>query len=363
MSQSHHKSGLALILAIVLCACGQPPSQTAGGGDWPVQAVVAPAREQPLNETLALVADLQAKESIEIRSELDARVTEINFAEGDAVEAGAVLARLDAGKLSAEVAEARARYELARQDYERGKTLVARKTISQQQFDQYRAALEAARAGLRLTGERRDDAVIVAPFRGLTGERHVSPGQYVDRGQLLSTLVQIDPLEVAFNVPERYVAQLAVGQKIEVKTAAFPEQSFRGDVYFIAPALDPRSRTVLVKAYVGNADGRLKPGMYASLELTFRVRPAALVIPENAVTYRGDATSVVVMNAEDRAEFRPVKLGARLSGVVEILDGVKPGERVIVEGHQKLAPGTRILVSPDSERYGIASKPAGADAG
>ena len=344
---------LLLVAVATGAGCGKPPAETGPGGDFAVRAVVALVKQESLEETLALVGNLAAKESIDIRSEIEAKITHIGFIEGQPVEIGQVLFRIDDAKLQAQVAEAKARFELANNDYERGKTLLAKKTISQQQFDQFRSTLDANRASLRLANERMDEAVILAPFVGEMGERVVSLGQFVDVGQLLSSLVQVDPLEVEFNVPERYLGQLGVGQTIAIRTVAY-EGNFAGRVFFVSPQLDERSRTVLVKAYVDNVDGRLKPGMFANLDLVFRARDDAIVIPEQAISYQGDQASVVVMNTESRAEFRPVAVGLRLSGVAEILSGLEVGEYIVVEGFQKMGPGSQILISPRSERYGVA---------
>lgn len=352
-----------LFALAALAACGKPATPAGPPGIAPVQAVVAQAHRQPLEEKISLIGNLAPKESVELRSEIEGRVLALEFDEGERVEAGKVLVRLDAGKLEAEVAEAEARHELARQDFERGRTLLERGTISVQQFDQFRATLDATRATLRLAQERLADAVVRAPFAGQVGERLVSPGQYVSRGELLSTLTQTDPLEVELHVPERYLGQVAAGQRIDVGTAAYPGERFAGTVYFLAPRLDERSRTLLVKAYIDNADGRLKPGMFASLELIFRARENVVVVPEAALSYRGDEVTVVVLDAEGRAEPRLVEVGVRLAGLAEIVSGVAAGEHVVVEGAQKLAPGTPVSIAPESRRYGVLRAGAERDAG
>lgn len=349
----------SLLLAAMLAGCGKPPAP--GGGpppDMAVQAVVGLAERRPIEEKLSLVGNFGPKDAIEVRSEIEARITEIGFSEGLVVQPGHVLARLDADKLEAEVAEARARAALAAQDFERGKTLVARKTISTQQFDQYRSTLDETQASLRLAEERLADAVLVAPFTGVIGARLVSVGQYLDRGQMLTTLVRIDPLTVEFNVPERYVSQVAPAQTIAITTAAWPGETFTGTVYFLSPVLDAASRTLQVKAYVENPDQRLRPGMFANLDLVFRVSDEAIVVPESALSFRTDKASLVVMNDEGRAEMREVKVGMRLAGQAEITEGLAAGEKVVVEGSQKLAPGMRITIAPESSRYGVTPPPA-----
>ncbi len=344
---------IGILLIGTVASCGRPDAQNGPQGEFPIRAVIAVANQAPLEETIFLVGNLAAKESVDIRSEVAAKLTEIGFREGDAVEANQLLFRLDDDKLQAQVAKAKAQFELAEHDFKRGRDLLVRKTISHQKFDQLQFTLDATRAELRLTRERMSDAVITAPFAGRIGERQVSLGQFVDIGQRLASLVQTNPLEVEFNVPERHLGQIVEAQRIETESVAYPDETFIGKVSFIAPRLDEQSRTVLVKAVVDNSNGRLKPGMFTRLELAFRARDNAIVIPEQAISYRGDQASIVIMNDSDRAEFRPVEVGLRLSGVAEILSGLIVGERIVVEGFQKMVPGSLISISPRSARYGV----------
>jgi membrane fusion protein (multidrug efflux system) len=346
-------AGLCIYITIFMVSCGKPPASGGPKGGFPVQAVVAPVIEGPIEETLFLVGNLSAREFIDIRSEVDAQITYIGFMEGAEVETDQVLFRLDDIKLQAQVQEAQARFDRAREENERGKVLVDRESISQQQFDQFRFEFAAAEAALRLARELMDDAIVRAPFDGRMDQRDVSLGQFVNTGQLLSSLVQTDPLEVEFNVPERYLGQLHEGQNIRISSVAWPDEHFLGEVYFVSPRLDERNRTITMKAIIDNADGRLKPGMFANLELVFEARPKALIIPEQAISYRGEQASVVVMGGDGLAEYRNIGVGLRISGAAEITSGLSAGEIVVVEGYQKIGPGTPILISPKSTQYGV----------
>ena len=346
-------SPLVIAGLLVLAACSDPPPQQGNAQSFPIRAVVAKVIQGPIEESLFLVGSLTAKEFIDIRSEIEAEVTYVGFQEGAVVEKGTVLFRLDDNKLQAQVAEAKARRQLAKLDFERGKILLVKKTISQQQFDQFRFELDAAEASLRLSQVRMNDAIIVASFSGRMDERQVSLGQFVNIGELLSSLVQTNPIEVEFNVPERYMAQVSIGQIIKIKSVAYLGEDFYGDVMFISPQLDERNRTVLMKADIDNEDGRLKPGMFANLELIFNAREDAIVIPEQAISYQGDQASIVVVDADGKAEFRNIEVGLRQSGVAEILSGLSADEIIVVEGLQKISPGRQIMISPKSEKYGV----------
>jgi membrane fusion protein (multidrug efflux system) len=329
--------------------------------DFPVQAVVAPVIRGGLEESLRLVGSLRAGEQVEIVSEIDSQIAALKFKEGERVKKGQVIIVLDDAKLKASLDEAKARLELATAELKRGQELLEKKTITEQEADRLLFQQRSADAAVRMTQEQFDDAVISAPFDGVLAEHDLSPGQIVSRGQKLVWLVQTSPLEVEFNVPERYVSQVAKQQKVQIESVAFPGRKFEGSVDYISPRLDEATRTALVKARLQNEDGLLKPGMYGTLNLIFRLRENVLTIPEAALSYQGDHVSVVVMNPVGKAEFRQVTTGLRLQEKAEITGGLEEGERVVVEGYQKMGPGTTVLIAPESERYGITPPPPPAD--
>lgn len=343
----------AVTVSLTLGGCGKPQAAGGPGGAFPVNAVVAPVEEQALEEKIFLVGSLEAKEEVDLVSEIDATVVNILFEEGERVNEDDLLIELDARKLRASAAQMKARYNLAQTNLQRAAKLLDNNTISQQDYDTAAAEYDATKASLDLALEQVDDALIKAPFDGVVTERLISLGQFMTRGQRLASLVKTDPIEVAFNIPERYIGQLRLEQNIEITVEAFPGERFAGEVTFISPRVDRQSRTVLMKARMDNKDGRLKPGMFGNLELIFRVREAALVIPEAAISFNRDQASVVVMDPEGKAAFRMVTVGARLSGQAEITEGLEQGERVVVEGFQKMRPGSLINISEESRRYGI----------
>lgn len=321
-----------------------------------VLSVVAPVTTQPVGDVLDLVGDLQARDAVDLVSETDARLEEIGFEEGAAVAKGQLLFRFDDARLQAQLAQARAGHRLAEANLKRGEELRKSGTIPQQDFDQAEAAFRSAEATLALTVEDAADARIVAPFDGVITRRSVSVGQFVGRGQSLAALVQMDPLEIMFHVPERFIARLAPGQNVEFRNATGVDPR-EAEIVYLAPRLDAATRTLEVKARAANPDGTLRPGMFGRVRLTANVAPQACVIPAAALTLSAEGSRVVVMNAEGRAEFRPVTPGRRIDGMVEVTKGLVAGERVVVEGHQKLGPGVGILISPKSAAYGIEPEP------
>jgi membrane fusion protein (multidrug efflux system) len=313
-----------------------------------MQVVAVEAVRQSVDETLALVGSFAANEQVEIKAESDGFVEAIRFTEGQEVAKGASLVTLDETKLQASLEEAEAALKLSRQTFERSEELLRVRLISQQEYDQAASRLSVDQATVALRRRQLKEARVSAPFEGVVGARQVSPGQLVTRATTLTWLVDLDPLKVEFNVPERFLSQVQVGQAIDVTVAAWPGRKFTGKVFFVAPFVEADTRTVLMKAEVPNSERLLKPGMFASLELTLQVRDNAIVVPEAALSQilDGDRALVMVVAPDETVAMRPVRIGMRLPGRVEILEGLQGDEKVIVEGHQKIGPGMKVRLAP-----------------
>lgn len=341
-----------LVLAAALWTAGCKPKSGAGrpagggGGMPPVQVVAVDARLQPVTETLSLVGTITPNEMVEIKSETDGIVQEINFKEGERVEQGRLLVKLDDTKLAAAVAQADANLKLSEANHERAKQLSKENLISQQEYDQVASSHAVNQASVDLQRRQLKDARIHAPFAGIVGSRQISPGQVITRNTILTWLVDLDTVKVEVNLPERFLRQIAIGQRLEFSVAAYPGEKFSGELYFISPQVFENTRTALVKARIPNAGAKLRGGMFASMELTLQVRDAAIVIPEPAIMSNGDNFSVFVVDAQGNAQVRPVEVGIRLAGKAEVVKGLSAGERVIVEGVQKLRPGGPVKLAP-----------------
>ncbi len=332
-----------------LAGCGK--KKDAGPKGPPVVQVVAvEAKRQPVAETLSLVGSVAAKEMVDIKSETDGVVQEIRFTEGQHIEKGQLLVQLDESKLAATLAEAEANFKLSRANYERSQQLLKDKLISQQEFDQAAAVFNVNQASLDLKRRELKDTRIHAPFAGVIGARFVSPGQVISKNTTLSYLIDFDPVVVEFNVPERFLSQAQVDQVVEVGVAAYPGRKFKGKVYFVSSFVDTATRTALVKAYIANPDAELKPGMFANLDLTLTIRENSVVIPEVAISQllEGGRANVFVVGNGEKAVPALVKLGVRLAGRVEVIDGLKGGEKVIVAGGQLLHPGMKVEIAENT---------------
>ncbi len=340
---------LAFVVFVFLTGCrkedaGVESTDQARPGT-PVVAVSV--GREPVTESLSLVGTLEANELVEIKAETLGIVEEIAFEEGQDVAKGDVLIRLDRRKLQSAFEESSANLRLSQSEMLRDKQLFGEELISQQEFDQSAARVETLSAVVELRKRELRDAQILAPYSGVVGSRNVSPGQVITRDQTLTWLVDLDPVKVRFNVPERFLQVAKKGLAVSIEVAAFPNRSFEGSVYFVAPFVDPNTRNIEVKALVPNPERHLVPGMFANLELTLTIREQALVIPEMALfrTLEDDMAMVYVVDSESAAEMRTIAIGERMAGRVEVLSGLEFGDRVIIEGTQKIGPGAPVVVS------------------
>ena len=350
-------SSLIVVFAFAGTACKPKPAGLpvpAGSAVRPpTQVVVAEAKRELVTEKLALVGSFAADEQVEIKAEIEGVVQEINFEEGQPVEAGRLLFKLDESKFFLAINEAESNFKLAQSNHVRAAQLLKEKLIPQAEFDQAAALFEVSRVTLELRNRHLKDARIHAPFAGVMGARNISRGQVIAKNTALVTLVKLDPVRVELPVPERYLGQLKLGQVVEVSVAAYPGYKFSGAIFFIGPQVDANTRTAVVKARLPNEKLELRPGMLARVELLLASRENAVVIPETAIgqTFGANQAAVFVVDANQTVQLRKVRLGVRLPDTVEVLNGVEAGEKVIIEGLQKIAPGFKVKVaSPSDEK-------------
>jgi membrane fusion protein (multidrug efflux system) len=308
---------------------------------------VAQAFTKTMSDDITAVGSLLSDESVQIAAETAGRVSEIRFTEGDNVPARAVLITLDDSLITAQLADAEARLTLAKANYDRAASLRKSGTASQTTLDTAKSELAIAQAAFALIKTQQEKLAIVAPFPGVMGFRTISPGAYVTAGTPLANIEKIDRLKVNFSVPEFYLAQLTVGQKIEIIADALPGTRFEGEIYAIDPAIDVNGRAIRVKATLPNADRKLRPGLLARITVKGAPR-TAVTIPESALVSRG--SDFLVFTADNgKAKEMKVLAGRRENGFVEILEGVAAGQQVVIAGQSRLRDGVDVeIVSPNT---------------
>ena len=288
------------------------------------------------------VGSIVSDEAVIIRSEIAGRVADISFLEGQAVNADDLLIAIDGSIHRAEFNQAEARLNLSQANFDRAIDLEGRGAGTQRSLDEASSKLQEDRATLDLALARLDRTQIRAPFSGVIGIRKVSPGDYVMAGQEIVNLEAINPIKVAFKVPEALLSVMRVGQTIMVNVDAFPGESFTGEIYAINPRIEASGRSVDLRARVPNTDGRLRPGLFARVVIIFERRENAVMIPERALVPIQSRQTVFVV--EDGAvKTRDVTTGGRFEGSVEILTGLMPGETIVSAGQMKLREGSQVV--------------------
>lgn len=341
--------GIAAI-SLALSACSQADGDSGsggarggGGGPPPMPVDVATAVQDTAVEEVVATGQIEAIQFIELRPEVEGRITEISFREGSEVRRGAALFKVDDAELSARVAQLEAERDLARQGLERTRALLADDAASAAEFEEAEARSRSAQAQLDLQQVRLDRTVVRAPFSGASGARSVSLGDYVNSSTALVTLQTVNPQRASFEVPERYAGALALGQTVVFEVAARPGREFVGVVDFVDPRVRLPARTIEVKARVENRDRTLQAGMFIEARLATAVRPEAVWVPEEAVVQLEQGTFVWTVAASGQALRRAVQLGVRRPGRVEILSGLLAGEQVVTAGMERLFEGATVM--------------------
>lgn len=330
---------LPLASSMLICLTGfawaQPPAAPG--------VVVAEATVQPFPLSAEALGNAKANEAVEIRPEIAAAITEILFKEGNWVEKGEVLLRLENSEPLADLAAAKAALVESESQHRRSLELFRTQAVSESQLEQLEASRDADRAAVRAADARLAQTVIRAPFSGQLGLRRVSVGSIVSPSTIITTLDDTSEIKLDFNVPEVFLSRLARGLAVTARSAAWPGFEFSGQVTSIDTRVDPVSRTVTVRALMPNEQGRLRPGMFLTVTL-LKQDVEALLIPEQAIVPERSRQYVFTVTDAGTVERHEVRTGRRRPGQVEIIEGLSPGERVITEGTQKVQPGVEVRI-------------------
>ncbi len=332
-------AGIAL-----LSACGGGEGQGKGRDRPPPLVKVEPATTIRFVDRIEAVGTARANEQVTLSAPVTERIVRLNFDDGSFVNRGQTVAVLAAGQETAQLTEAQARAREARRQLDRIETLKRRGFATQSSLDAQVAASAAARAQAAEAQASIGDRVITAPFSGWVSLRNISAGAVVSAGTEIATISDVSAIKLDFPVPETVLAVLKPGLTIEARSAAYPNQPFRGRIANVDPVLDPNTRAVTVRAILPNADRRLKPGMLLTVGIETAPR-VSLSVPELAVVGEGDARYVYTIAEGNEAKRVQVRTGLRSGGRIEILEGLRPGERVVTEGVVKLSDGMKVRLA------------------
>ncbi len=344
------------------------PGPAAGGGPArPTSVEVAKVESMTLVDETQAVGSLRSRQGVMLRPEVGGRVKQIFFNDGQRVRKGQLMVQFDDQLPQAQLAQARAELSIAEANHKRNQELVAQNFISQRSLDESSAALEVSRAKLSLAQATLQRLQVLAPFDGITGLKQINVGDYLKDGADMVNVEDIDAVLLDFRLPERFQAKIRAGQKAQLTVDALPGRPFSAIIQAVDPLIDANGRSVGVRGCIDNRQQQLRPGMFARVNAVFGSRENALVIPEEAIIPQGGRTFVVKIVAGDKPEVKvservAVKVGLRLPGKVEILEGLSAGDTVVTAGHQRLQKdGTVVRVVDLSQPGG--GRPAGGPPG
>lgn len=346
--------GLILVLALTVylwrrhepavpAAAIQPATAAPATTAVPVEVEILQAR--PLSHEITAVGSLRSNESVILRPEVAGRIAQISLDEGQPVRRGDLLVKLDDAVYRAELAQAEANLDRSRRLQGSGKTLFADNYISGTEMDALQTAVKVDEATVALARARLDKTRIVAPFNGVLGLRRVSVGDYLTPGQEIVNIEDISTIKLDFRVPETYLPQLVVGQALAIRVDAFTDQVFAGRVVAIDPRVSAEDRSIALRGEIPNDEARLRPGLFARVNLVLSTRDAVLTVAEQAVVPEGNGHFVYRVR-DGKAVRSPVEIGVRQHGRVEIRTGLQEGDSVVTAGHAKLADGRPVSLLP-----------------
>lgn len=395
-------AALIILSSVTMAACSSKKNEANAKTDAnvnrapeQVQVSTAPVVERNTRRGLEVVGSLEAEDEVTLSSQASGNLDEISVDIGTPVRRGQIIGRIDqrelnlkveqaeanlrqvearlgiqsGGKLDLQkqpdVRQAKAALERARYDLNAAQNLVVNGDISKQQQDVYQktfeqaearyqaalenvrnleAQIEEKRAALALAKKQLTDTAIISPISGVVKEKLASRGEYLQPGKPIVTIVQINPLRLKLEVPESFAANVGRGQAVTLKVDSFADREFKGVINRINPSVDEKNRSLVAEAQVTNEGGLLKPGMFVRAQIISDSKGVALMVPEKAVLSLAGISKVFVVEGDHAAE-RLVKLGARDGDLVEIIEGVKVGDRVITSSPDQLHHGIVVSAS------------------
>ncbi|MEJ8801363.1 efflux RND transporter periplasmic adaptor subunit [Pontibacter sp. H249] len=322
-----------------------PAASGRGGGGPMVQRVavdvfvVSPSAYQNKITTTGTVLP---NEEVELRSEIAGRVTSINFKEGTRVQKGQLLVTVNDAELRAQLQKLESNQKLYRDMEERQRTLLKKEYISAQEYDQVSNQLATATADIQALKATLAKAYIRAPFDGVIGLRQVSEGSYVSATTPITRIVDISPVKIDFAIPGRYSQQVKAGDKITFTVEGNPKV-YDASVYAVQPGIDPTTRTLQVRALFDNKNEEVKPGAFVSVALSLQNSDDAILIPTESII--PEATGHKIYLAKNgKAVPQMVKIGQRSETLIQIVEGVAPGDTIIRSGIMQLRDGSNLNI-------------------
>jgi membrane fusion protein (multidrug efflux system) len=332
----------AIIIVLIIIGAyfllGKKDNKGKQSAETPV--LVIKTKKETIFDEFDAVGNTNSLESVNITANVTEPVREIKFTDGQTVKQGDVLVELDHNEELAQLQAASAEVKEQEREISRTESLLKNKAATKKELDERITLLDVAKNRLNEVQAKINDRIIKAPFDGVLGLRNISVGTLVQPGGLITTIDNITQIKVDFNVPAIYLKSLKTGMPVSVNIEALGKV-FTGEVSNIDSRVSTETRTVTVRAVIPNENGSIKPGLVATVTMMQDKRESILV-PEESITQRKDTHSVFVVNAENVINKREVKVGTRIPGKVEIIEGLNEGELVVARGLMQVNEGKKV---------------------
>jgi membrane fusion protein (multidrug efflux system) len=316
----------------------------------------AVVRQEHWQDSLNAIGSIAAVQGVNVTPEIAGTISEIDFESGAVVAQGDLLVRLDTSSEEAQLRAVEAQLALNRLNAERVRKLRADNTVSQAELDTAEATLKQTQANADAIRAAIAKKTIRAPFAGKLGIRLVNLGEYLDTGKPIVSLQSLSPVYADFSLPQQELARLKPGLKVHVTTDAYPGAQFEGALTAINPDLDESTRSVRLQATLDNADHRLRPGMFARIQVLLPTEEQVLVVPATSILSAPYGDSVFVVEPQSATNGAPaglvvrqkfIRTGAARGDFVSVDTGLRPGERVVASGLFKLRNGMAVVENND----------------
>jgi membrane fusion protein (multidrug efflux system) len=348
-------ASLTLIGTAVLSGCGVGEASIADDSTLqaatPVPVETTTAFRSDIYATYAASASISSDADAPVKARVGGEVVELLAEEGDRVESGQILARLDGERLRLEMLAAKANLKRAQNEYERNTDLHARGLVSSAMYEGLKFDLASVKATYDLKRLNYDYSNIRAPITGVVSSREIKAGENLSTGHVAFRVTENTELVAYLQIPQSELAKFDAGDAATVKVASMPNDEFAATIVRISPTIDTRNGTFRATAIIDNAAGDLAPGMFGRFTIAYEKHTNALVIPAHALLAEDDVTTVYVVRNNEVVR-RAVDVGIEEDGRVEILGGLRDDEQVVVVGHSGLRDGSKVLASiTDLDRF------------
>jgi membrane fusion protein (multidrug efflux system) len=335
---------ILIILAIPKLKSSEDSTSGSGvrsGGPLPVSAHIT--KYEVLDNKVLTTGTVLANEEVDLKSEVDGKITKILFLEGSYVNTGDLLVKINDADLQAQLQSAKSRLELQKDTEYRQKKLLEKEAISQEDYDMTANQLQVNQAEVELIKARIDKTEIRAPFSGIVGLKNVSEGSFVNNSTVIASLQNINPIKIDFSIPERYSSMVEVGDEINF-TISGNNKKYIGKVYAIEPKIDPVTRTLQIRALCSNTGREILPGSFADVELVLKKIENAIMVPSEALIPDIKGQKVFIYR-NGFAIPQQVETGIRTDLNVQLTSGVNEGDTIITSGMLQLRPGAPVKIS------------------